>query len=531
MYLAMDMGTSNTRLWLCEKKRIIDLKQAPFGAKSGKLEGKSILFQRVRDLINELLLTNKISKEQIDCIITSGMSGSEIGLCEVPHIDLPSDAYKEANNLSITVIPEITDIPFWFAPGVKQTLNGCLSDIMRGEETEVFGILPYLPLNTPATIILPGTHNKIIRVSETGEIINFRTTLSGELLDMIINNSILSGSVSHKFVISETDVLRGASYACSNGLNAAIFHIRVMAKNGVSSDQLSSFLYGAVLGEDIAIINKYSGTDNIYIGGSKTLQSVYHILLKDVSSIPLDRTIADMAVVSGLQDIYFIHKAHSLRENTIRSIEREKLISIVRSPEKDSLLPAVQALYEGGVRLLEVTFDRSGRLSRNEICSMISEISVKFKGRMLVGAGTVTSCEEVKAAFHAGASFIISPNCDPEIIALTRKLGMVSIPAAYTATEIATALKHGADYIKLFPADQITEEYVKAIGAPLSDAKLLAVGGVTAENTRDFLDRGFYGVGVGSNLYNKQLIQAKDHDSLKEIAKKYITAIKNVVPT
>ena len=162
---------------------------------------------------------------------------------------------------------------------------------------------------------------------------------------------------------------------------------------------------------------------------------------------------------------------------------------------------------------------------------MISEISVKFKGRMLVGAGTVTSCEEVKAAFHAGASFIISPNCDPEIIALTRKLGMVSIPAAYTATEIATALKHGADYIKLFPADQITEEYVKAITAPLSDAKLLAVGGVTAENTRDFLDRGFYGVGVGSNLYNKQLIQAKDLDSLKEIAKKYITAIKNVVPS
>ena len=142
-------------------------------------------------------------------------------------------------------------------------------------------------------------------------------------------------------------------------MNAALFHVRVMAKNGISADRLSSFLYGAVLGEDVAVISKYSGTDNIYIGGSKKLQSVYQILLKDVYS-PLDRSVADMAVVSGLQDIYSIHKAHSLRENTLRSIEREKLISIVRSPESDSLIPAVQALYDGGVRLLEITFDRSG---------------------------------------------------------------------------------------------------------------------------------------------------------------------------
>ncbi len=526
----MDMGTSNTRIWLCDKKHVIDLKKAPFGAKLGKVEGKPILFERLRNLINEILKENNLTTGSIDCIITSGMSGSEIGLCEIPHIELPTDVYKNAINLSTTVIPEITDIPFWFVPGLKQTRNGCLSDIMRGEETEVCGILPYLPKDAPAVIILPGTHNKIIRINKNGEIVDFKTTLSGELLDMMINNSILSGSVSHKFAISETDVLRGASYAKSNGLNAALFHVRVMAKNGTSADRLSSFLYGAVLGEDASVISKYSGADNIYIGGSKTLQSVYQILLKDVSSIPLDRSVADMAVVSGLQDIYSIHNAHRKRKSVIEAIEKEKLVSIIRDPEHSSLIPAVQALYDGGVRILEITFDRSGKVSRDEIGLMISELSEKFDGRMLVGAGTVTSREEVKCAFLAGASFIISPNCDPEIITLTRKLGMVSIPAAYTATEIATALNYGADYIKLFPADQVTKEYVKAICAPLSDAKLLAVGGVTAENARDFLDRGFYGIGVGSNLYNKQLIQAKDFDSLKELAKKYVKATKNVIP-
>lgn len=529
MYIAMDMGTSNTRIWLCDKKNIIDFKKSNFGAKLGKTEGKTVLFECLQVLINELLLVNKIPKERIDCIITSGMSGSEIGLCEVPHMELPADIYKEATNISITLIPEITDIPFWFVPGLKQTVDGCLSDIMRGEEAEVFGILPYLPEGTSAVIILPGTHNKIIRINQNGEIVDFKTTLSGELLDMIINNSILSGSVSHTFVISEIDVLRGASYVRSNGLNASLFHIRVMAKSGTNVDQLSSFLYGAVLGEDIAIISKYAATDKVYIGGNKTLQSIYQILLKDISSIPLDRAVADMAVVSALQNIFFIHKAHCLRESTLRSVESEKLISIIRSPEIDSIFPAVEALYEGGVRLLEITFDRSGKLLHDEICSMISELSKKFDGRMLIGAGTVTSCKEVKDAFLAGASFIISPNCDSEIISLTRKLGMVSIPAAYTPTEITTALKHGADYIKLFPADQITKEYVTAIRAPLSDAKLLAVGGITAENAKAFLDMGFYGVGVGSNLYNKQLINARNYKSLKELAEKYVTAIKDVL--
>ena len=137
----------------------------------------------------------------------------------------------------------------------------------------------------------------------------------------------------------------------------------------------------------------------------------------------------------------------------------------------------------------------------------------------------MTSREEVEKAFEAGASFVISPHCDPEIITLTRKLGMVSVPAAYTPTEIAAALKYGADYIKLFPAHQVTKDYVSAIRAPLSDAKLLAVGGVTAENAKNFLAMGFCGVEVGSNLYNGSLIRNKDFDGLKELAQSYVAAV------
>ena len=525
MYLAMDMGTSNTRLWLCDKKQILDSKKATFGAKFGKTKGQKALFESLKGIISDLLSENNILKSQIECIISSGMSGSEIGLCEIPHGDLPKDVYSEATSLSVKHIPEITDIPFWFVPGLKSTKNGLLEDIIRGEETEIFGILPYLPKKQQSVVVLPGTHNKIVLLDENGAIVDFKTTFSGEMLDMIITNSILSGAVSHSFEISEVYVMRGADYAKREGINSALFHLRVMSKNGVSQDDLSSFLYGAVLGEDANLIRNHANGRRIFIGGNKTLQSVYQILLQDTSACSLQRDIADQAVVCGLMSLYSIHKAYSKRDSIISAIANEKIISILRNPVRETLIESAQALYDGGIRLLEITFSRTGAPSSSEICEMISTLSDKFDGKLLVGAGTVTSPDEVFLAFEAGASYIISPNCNPEIIELTRNLGMVSIPAAYTPTEIAAALDHGADYIKLFPADSITREYLYAVCAPLSDAKLLAVGGVNADNVKDFIGMGFCGVGVGSNLYNKRLIKENDFKALKNLAKKYIDSI------
>lgn len=530
MYFAMDMGTTNTRVWLCEKKQIIDSRKEPFGARNRKLNGKADLFERLRNLLCGLLQANGLSEADIECIITSGMSGSEIGILEVLHEELPMDVYRESTRLHVASIPEITNIPFWFVPGLKKLCGETLSDIMRGEETEVFGILPYLPNTESAVIVLPGTHNKIIRVNKQGEITDFQTTMSGEILDITVTQSILSGSVSHRFAISEADVLKGAAYADTYGLHAALFRVRVMEKNGISSDLLSSFLCGAVIGEDVKTIRRYVGTDTVWIGGNQALQSIYRILLHDLPTVALTREVADAAVVSGLQNLYAIHKMLRKRERVLKTIGEEKLISIVRAPEFESLFPAAQALYAGGVRLLEITFDRSGTISKEEICQMIAMLTDAFGDRMLIGAGTVTSPDEVKLAFDAGASFIISPNCDPAVIECTKSLGMVSIPAAYTATEIATALKHGADYIKLFPADGVTREYIRAIRAPLSDAKLLAVGGVTSENAKSFLDIGFCGVGVGSNLYDKKLIESRDFEALKQLAQKYAKAIRGEAP-
>ena len=120
----------------------------------------------------------------------------------------------------------------------------------------------------------------------------------------------------------------------------------------------------------------------------------------------------------------------------------------------------MKALWRGGVRLAEITFDRSGKVPKEQTVSLI-KLLIK-ETEMIVGAGTVTTKEDLLLAYNAGASFIISPNCDKEIIELTHKLGLISIPAAFTPTEIADAIKFGADYIKVFPVNELSDKYAKS---------------------------------------------------------------------
>lgn len=382
MYIAMDMGTSNTRVWLCDDQKILCNKKMPFGAKLGLAEGRNILFAKLRGLLEEILIESNASANDVECIITSGMSGSEFALCDVPHICIPSDKYVLADNICIQEIPEIISAPIWIVPGVKIEGGKGIVDMMRGEETEISGILSEERIDTPCVVILPGTHNKIVRISNRGEIKSFCTTASGEVLDILMNNSVLSSAVSYDFTVSAVDVIRGAEYALENGINSAVFHVRVMQKNGGTIDSLTSFLFGAVLGEDIKIIKSYASENKIYVGGNKTLSEVYSILLENQSVYTLSRDTADGAVLRGLQEIYKIAKAHQRRRDINEAIEKNKIISIIRSPEKESLVEATTALYEGGIRLLEVTFDRSGNYSRDEICQMISMLSSAFNGRM-----------------------------------------------------------------------------------------------------------------------------------------------------
>ena len=136
--------------------------------------------------------------------------------------------------------------------------------------------------------------------------------------------------------------------------------------------------------------------------------------------------------------------------------------------------------------------------------------------------------EQVELAYNAGAEYIISPDCYREVIEKTRELGLVSIPGALTPSEMQIAHRSGADFIKIFPVTSLDTSYIKAVKAPLSHLKMLAVGGVDESNIAEYLNAGINGFGLGSNIIEKKKITENDWAGITEIAKKYISLVKQV---
>jgi len=215
-----------------------------------------------------------------------------------------------------------------------------------------------------------------------------------------------------------------------------------------------------------------------------------------------------------------------MRDRIIESVLAEKLIVIVRGVEKSKLIPLAEAMYEGGIRLLEVTYDATGKVSDEETAANIKTLADHFGDRMYIGAGTVISPKQVELTKAAGGLFIISPDTNPEVIQKTRELGMVSMPGALTPSEMQLAHRNGADFVKVFPAADMGIGYIKAVKAPLSHLKMLAVGGIHDGNIPDYLKAGVYGVGVGSNIIDKKLLAAEDYAGITKLAEKYVAITK-----
>ncbi len=210
------------------------------------------------------------------------------------------------------------------------------------------------------------------------------------------------------------------------------------------------------------------------------------------------------------------------REEVINKILDKKIIAIIRGYQTDTCLRLAEALYNGGISLIEITFNQSEPETFSITANSIQAISEHFRGDIMIGAGTVLTQKQVDMATEAGAKYIISPNADPKIISYTRNLDLVSIPGALTPSEIIIANQAGADFIKLFPVGNLGSAYIKAIKAPISHINLLAVGGINEKNIKEFLSTGVVGVGVGGNLTNKEWIQNGEFDKITNLAKQYV---------
>ena len=214
-----------------------------------------------------------------------------------------------------------------------------------------------------------------------------------------------------------------------------------------------------------------------------------------------------------------------MRERVINEILKQKIIAIVRGISAEEAVEAAKALYEGGVTLVEVTFNQKAPETFADTARAIKSIKEQMGDKMLVGAGTVTTPELVQIAADAGASYIISPDTDVDVIRKTRELGLVSLPGAYTPSEAKQAHNAGADFVKLFPCVGDAPAYIKALCGPLNHIRFLAVGGVNENNAADFLKAGALGVGVGGNLVNKDWIKAGEYDKVRDAAKKYVASV------
>lgn len=196
-----------------------------------------------------------------------------------------------------------------------------------------------------------------------------------------------------------------------------------------------------------------------------------------------------------------------------------KVTIILRGYSYSQVRTVMKALTQSTIKSVEITMNTQGA------AEMIDKLSREFKDTMLIGAGTVTTMEQAKTAINAGAKFLLSPvMLSKEILDLCRESSIITVPGAMTPTEIYKSFQEGADIVKVFPATSCGTRYFKDIKAPLGNLPLMAVGGITADNAKEFLNNGVDFLGIGSGLFNKKDIENENIEgllkSLKDFEKK-----------
>ncbi|HRH47330.1 MAG TPA: bifunctional 4-hydroxy-2-oxoglutarate aldolase/2-dehydro-3-deoxy-phosphogluconate aldolase [Panacibacter sp.] len=182
--------------------------------------------------------------------------------------------------------------------------------------------------------------------------------------------------------------------------------------------------------------------------------------------------------------------------SALSQILERKIVAILRGMPPKDIEAIASALHNGGIRILEVTLNSENALA------VIEQLSHAFKGRLLIGAGTVLDTKDARNAIDAGAAFLISPSLDITVIKAAKNAGVVSIPGAFTPTEILRAHNNGADIVKIFPT--LNAGYIKNILAPLNHIRVMPTGGIDATNIKSFAATGAVAFGIGSALVNSK---------------------------
>jgi 2-dehydro-3-deoxyphosphogluconate aldolase/(4S)-4-hydroxy-2-oxoglutarate aldolase len=208
------------------------------------------------------------------------------------------------------------------------------------------------------------------------------------------------------------------------------------------------------------------------------------------------------------------------RDQTLKNMIDCGVVAVLRAKSSAELLDVSKALFDGGVTSVEVTMTTPGALK------VIEEVAAKMAGQVTVGVGSVLDAETAHAAILAGAEFVVGPVLKETVIEMAKRYSRVVIPGAFTPTEILRAWEAGADVVKVFPATAVGPKYFRDILGPLPQVRLSPTGGVTVENTGEFIKAGAVFVGAGTSLVDKSAVAEKRFSVITETAKKMIAEVR-----
>jgi 2-dehydro-3-deoxyphosphogluconate aldolase / (4S)-4-hydroxy-2-oxoglutarate aldolase len=208
------------------------------------------------------------------------------------------------------------------------------------------------------------------------------------------------------------------------------------------------------------------------------------------------------------------------KEEQLRHVLDCGLVAVVRSQDSQQLVEVVRALADGGVTVVEITMTVPGALD------VVRQVRQALGERVLRGAGTILDPETARAAFLAGAEYLVAPTVNVEVIRLCQRYDKLVMPGAFTPTEILTAWEAGADIVKVFPAEVVGPAFFKAVRGPLPQIRLMPTGGVDLSTAAAFLKAGACCLGVGSQLVEPAAIARRDFVRIRDLARQYVEVVR-----
>ncbi len=210
------------------------------------------------------------------------------------------------------------------------------------------------------------------------------------------------------------------------------------------------------------------------------------------------------------------------REEIVKNLIDNGIVAVVRTRHPDKLIKIAEAIYEGGIKHIEITMTVPNALK------MIEQVRSSASAEIIIGVGSVLDSDTAQKAIDAGAQFVVSPIFNKDIIVTAHKNNVPAMPGTFTPTEIFNAQEQGADIIKVFPADVLGMNFFKSIKAPMPNLKIMPTGGVTLDNAGDWIKSGACAVGIGSALLDERAIEDNNYNKLTENAKRIINSINSV---